>query len=90
MSADLNQCKSGGQWKWLINRLTQEGPAHYQSGHTLLLLPLVTWSSPFSSNLALTTAFSTMSAQNFLHSDEMQKRQRKQSEKREVRLYLAL
>ncbi len=39
MSADSNQCGRRGQWKWLI---TQEGPVHYQSGHTLLLLPLVT------------------------------------------------
>ncbi len=42
MSADSNQCGRRGQWKWLINRLTQEGPVPYQSGHTLLLLPLVT------------------------------------------------
>lgn len=42
MSADSNQCGRRGQWKWLINRLTQEGPVPYQSGHMLLLLPLVT------------------------------------------------
>lgn len=66
--------------------------AHYTRGSSTLSVrihAIITSSghqSPFSSNLALTTAFSTMSAQNFLHSDETKKT--KSREKRQKSDYI--
>lgn len=90
MSADSNQCGRRGQWKWLIIADLHKRVQYPISQDTHTIITSSGYQSPFSCILALTTAFSTMSAQNFLHSVGTQKRQKKQREKTEVILYLAL
>lgn len=89
MSTDSNQCGRRGQWKRLIIADLHKRVQYPISQDTHTIITSSGYQSPFSSILAL-RAFSTMSAQNFLHSVGTQKRQKKQREKTEVGLYLAL